>query len=247
MDKKFLIIIPFYNVEKCLEESIEGILQQDYQNFHLVLVDDDSTDNSRQVVEKYKNNNKISFLYNTKNEGCYYCVNKALLANLNGDWDYWHYHGGDDVSDLTRLNKINEFLKANPNTVGLKTTYVRVWHDTKKINYENGKPHITTSEGISFYSKKLLSHLGYYDNTRFSGDTDYWWRLENFIKLNPLYNFELGEHKDPLYIAYLRGKKENLTLSIPIQGLERQKYYQKIIDEIKTQMIPNNNFYREIF
>ena len=156
MGKKFLIIIPFYNVEKCLEESIEGILQQEYQNFDLVLIDDASTDNSRQVAEKYKNNNKISILYNIKNEGCYYSVNKVLLANLNGDWDYWHYHGGDDVSDLTRLGKINELLTLNPNIVGLKTTYLRVWYDTKKINQENGKPHISTSEGIAFYSKNLL-------------------------------------------------------------------------------------------
>lgn len=245
MGKKFLIIVPFYNVEKCLEESIEGILQQEYQNFDLVLIDDASTDNSRQVAEKYKNNSKISLLYNIKNEGCYYSVNKALLANLNGDWDYWHYHGGDDVSDLTRLRKINELLILNPNIVGLKTTYLRVWYDTKKINQENGKPHISTSEGIAFYSKNLLSHLGYYDSTRFSGDTDYWWRLENFIRLNPLYNYELGEHKDPLYVAYLRGKDENLTLKHPISG--RQQYYQKSINDIKNTMIPNNNFYRDIF
>jgi glycosyltransferase involved in cell wall biosynthesis len=36
--KKLLIIIPFYNVEKYLEEAIEGVLQQTYQNFHLVSV-----------------------------------------------------------------------------------------------------------------------------------------------------------------------------------------------------------------
>ena len=114
--------------------------------------------------------------------------------------------------DLNRLNKINDFLSSNPNVVGLKTTYIRMWHETKKIDYENGKPHISTSEGIAFYSKKIHLHLGYYDNTRFSGDTDYWWRLENFIKSNPSYNFKLGEHKDPLYIAYLRGK---FNLKIP--------------------------------
>ncbi len=76
--KKLLVIIPYYNVEKHLEEAIEGILQQTFQNFHLVLIDDASTDNSRKIAERYKNNNKVSLLYNTKNKGCYYSVNKAL-------------------------------------------------------------------------------------------------------------------------------------------------------------------------
>jgi len=66
--KKLLVIIPFYNVEKYLEEAIEGILQQTYQNFHLVLVDDASTDNSRKIAEQYKGNNKVSLLYNIKNK-----------------------------------------------------------------------------------------------------------------------------------------------------------------------------------
>ena len=58
MDKKLLVIIPYHNVEKHLEEAIEGIIQQTYQNWHLVLIDDASTDNSRQVAEKYKNHKK---------------------------------------------------------------------------------------------------------------------------------------------------------------------------------------------
>ncbi len=53
--KKLLVIIPYYNVEEHLEEAIEGILQQSFQNFHLVLVDDASTDNSRKIAEQYKN------------------------------------------------------------------------------------------------------------------------------------------------------------------------------------------------
>ena len=154
---KFLIIIPYYNPGDCLEEAIEGILQQHYQNFHLVLINDASTDNSNQIAKHYKNDKRITILDNTENRGCYYGVNKALEQFKNGEWDYWHFHGGDDVSDLTRLDKINTFLNQNINIVGLKTTYVRVHYDTKKIAYENGKPHITTSEGCAFYSKKVFS------------------------------------------------------------------------------------------
>ena len=77
-DKKILVIIPYYNVEEYLEEAIEGILQQTYQNWHLVLIDDASTDSSRKIAERYKGNGKVSLLYNSENKGCYYSVNKAL-------------------------------------------------------------------------------------------------------------------------------------------------------------------------
>ena len=67
-DKKLLVIIPYYNVEKHLEEAIEGIIQQTYQNWHLVLIDDASTDNSRKVAEKYKDNKKIILEFYSENK-----------------------------------------------------------------------------------------------------------------------------------------------------------------------------------
>ena len=81
-NKKLLVIIPYYNVEKHLEEAIEGIIQQTYQNWHLVLIDDASTDNSRQVAEKYKNNKKIDLLYNSENKGCYSSVKPSFIKPL---------------------------------------------------------------------------------------------------------------------------------------------------------------------
>lgn len=241
--KKLLVIIPFYNVENHLEEAIESILQQTYQNWHLVLVDDASTDNSRKIVEQYKNNSKISILYNEENKGCYYSVNKALYNFKDKEWDYWHYHGGDDVSDLTRFEKIMGYLEKNPKIIGCKSTFVRVHYDTKEVDILNGQPHIGTSEGIAFYSRKAFENLGYYDDTRFSGDTNYFWRLGAWIQTNNL-DYKLGEYKECLYIAYIR--ETNLTIRYDWTH-DRPQYWNKIQNEIKTQMIPSNNFYREIF
>lgn len=240
--KKLLVIIPFYNVEAHLEEAIEGVLQQSFQNFHLILIDDASTDNSRKIAEKYKSNPKIDLLYNTENKGCYYSVNKALLSASNQEWDYWHYHGGDDVSDLTRFEKIMGYLEENPKVIGCKTTFVRVHYDSKQVDVLDGQPHIGTSEGIAFYSRVAFDNLGYYDDTRFGGDTDYFWRLDAWIKANNL-GYQLGEHKECLYIAYLR--KTNLVIQYD-WTYDRPKYWQKSRNEIQ-RMTLNNNFYREIF
>ena len=164
---KLLIIIPFYNVENQIQECIEGILQQTYQNFHLVLVNDASTDGTLDIVKDYLSNPKITLLENEENRGCYYSVNKALYEFKDRDWDYFHYHGGDDVSVLDRFEKIKDFLSEDDKLLGCKTTFVRVNFNTKEIALENGKQHITTSEGISFISKHAFKKLGYYDNTKF--------------------------------------------------------------------------------
>jgi glycosyltransferase involved in cell wall biosynthesis len=237
---KILVIIPFYNVENHLEEAIESILQQTHQNWHLVLVDDASTDNSVQIAERYKNHKKVDLLYNKENRGAYYSINKALDLFKDKEWDYFHFHGADDISDLTRLEKIVKYLNSNSRLLGCKTTYVRVHFNTKEIDIENGRPHVTASEGISFISKYVFQNLGYYDNTRFSGDTDYWWRLEQFCIFN---GYTLGEHKEILYIAYLRGD-DNLTKIKPIK--DRTKYYYEKRHEIEKMNLVKN-WYRDKF
>jgi glycosyltransferase involved in cell wall biosynthesis len=237
---KLLIIIPFYNVKNHLQQSIEGILQQTHKNVELCLVDDCSTDGSLEIAEYYKDYPNITLLKNKENRGAYYSVNKALYYFKDKEWEYFHFHGADDVSDLTRVEKILNYLESNPNMLGCKSTYVRVHYDTQEIDIENGRQHITTSEGISFISRKAFENLGYYDNTRFSGDTDYWWRLEQFCFQN---NYTVGEHTEPLYIAYLRGE-DNLTVKNPIKN--RGGYYNKIQNEIK-EMVNSRNFYREKF
>lgn len=241
---KLLVIIPYYNVEQYLEEAIEGVLQQTYQNFQLVLVDDASTDGSKEIAERYKEYKNVYLMYNKKNRGCYFSVNKALQAFSNSDWDYWHFHGGDDVSDLRRFEKIMNFLDKNPKVIGCKSTFVRMYYDTKKVSFtDNGSPNIATSEGIAFYSRIAFDNLGYYHDTRFSGDTDYFWRLEAWIKSNNL-EYKLGNHKEILYIAYLREK--GLTTLYDWTN-DRPKYWAKIRKEIDEVMVPSNNFYRDIF
>ena len=47
------VIIPCYNGEKFITEAIESALDQIYQNWELIIVDDGSTDNSKNIVQKY--------------------------------------------------------------------------------------------------------------------------------------------------------------------------------------------------
>ena len=242
--KKILTIIPIYNVEKYLEGAIESVLQQTYKNHELVLVDDCSTDKSLEIAKSYEHLSNVTVLQNKKNGGCYYSVNQALYYFKDKEWDYFNLHGADDVSDVGRFKKLLKFFKDNPKVIGSKTTAARVHYSTGEVDIENGKPRIHPSDGITFYTRKAFDTIGYYDNTRFSGDTDYLWRLQAWIQTNKKEDI-LKDHTECLYIAYIR--EDNLTVSFPVSGRDRQDYFRKIANDINNIMIPNNNFYREIF
>ena len=52
MNNKFIIIVPFYNVEKWIKYNIRSVKKQNYSNYKCILVNDISTDKSAEIVEK---------------------------------------------------------------------------------------------------------------------------------------------------------------------------------------------------
>jgi glycosyltransferase involved in cell wall biosynthesis len=230
---KILTIIPVYNKEDFLEGAIESVLQQTHKNVELVIVDDCSTDKSLEIAKSYEHLSNVTVLQNEVNKGCYFTRNKGLEYFKDKEWDYFTIHDADDLSDVTRFKILLEYFKES-NLLGLKSTYIRVNTQLEPVN------RIRASEGIAMFPRNTFKTLGYYDNTRFSGDTDYWWRCEAYCKLNPTYT--LAESLEHLYLAIVHG--ENLTTQIP--GSSRGGYFQKSQNEI-YQMSQTGNFYRNIF
>ena len=79
------VIICNYNHEKWLERTIRSLLQQQYieQNeYEIIIVDDKSTDHSKEVLKKFKNFNNIKIIYNKKNIGLPSSINKAIKSSF---------------------------------------------------------------------------------------------------------------------------------------------------------------------
>lgn len=75
---KISVIVPVYNVEQYLEECIESIINQDYENLEIILINDGSTDSSPQICERYaEKDNRIIFI-NQENAGVSAARNKGL-------------------------------------------------------------------------------------------------------------------------------------------------------------------------
>ncbi len=73
----FSIIVRVYNAEKYLSQCIESVINQKYQNWELVLVDDGSTDTSLSICREYENNDKRIKAITQKNQG-------GVAAQLTG-------------------------------------------------------------------------------------------------------------------------------------------------------------------
>lgn len=108
MQKKVSIIMGIYNCADTLEEAIESILKQTYQDWELIMCDDGSQDNTYKIAEtfseKYEN---IIVFQNEKNMGLNYTLNRCL-EKANGE--YIARMDGDDLSLPTRLEKEVIFL-----------------------------------------------------------------------------------------------------------------------------------------
>lgn len=111
-DYKFSIIIPNYNNGEWISKTIESVLNQTYKNWEMYIVDDMSTDNSIEVINKYKDDriqliqNQIK-LYNggSRNIG----ILKAKESNLNG---YLVFIDSDDwLANNKVLETLNNFIE----------------------------------------------------------------------------------------------------------------------------------------
>ena len=114
MDRKYIldlvsVIIPVYNAEKVIGKTLESVLEQTYRNIEIVLVDDCSKDNSREVIAKYKENHpKIIYYRQLTNQGAGAARNKALEIAKG---QYVAFLDADDIWHPTKIEKQIKLLK----------------------------------------------------------------------------------------------------------------------------------------
>lgn len=121
------IITPIYNCEKFVKDTIESVLNQTYNNWELLMVDDCSPDNSAQVIKKYaKENPKIKYIKLEKNSGAAVARNMALHESKGR---FIAYLDADDLWKKEKLEKQVKFM--------LDNNYAFTCTDYEKID-ENG-------------------------------------------------------------------------------------------------------------
>lgn len=123
---KIAVIVPVYNVEKYLDECINSILQQTYNNFELILIDDGSTDKSGIMCDVYAKNDSRIHAIHQKNGGVSVARNTGIdyiFNNTNCDW--MCFVDSDDIIS-------EKFLETLMNiAIGDKTNLIMCDYTTK--------------------------------------------------------------------------------------------------------------------
>ena len=105
------IITPSFNSEKFIAEAIQSVLNQTYQNWEMIIVDDCSTDRTVYIIEDFvRNDIRIRFFQLEKNSGAGIAREKAL-SEAKGD--YISFLDADDLWKSLKLEKQLQFLKDN--------------------------------------------------------------------------------------------------------------------------------------
>ena len=100
------VVMSAYNSEITIAESIESILNQSYQNFEFLIIDDCSTDKTSEIVESYqKKNNNIKLIKNKTNLGLTKSLN-ILIEKSSGQ-----YIARQDADDISLHHRVQEQMK----------------------------------------------------------------------------------------------------------------------------------------
>jgi glycosyltransferase involved in cell wall biosynthesis len=222
VNDKVSIIIPNYNNSIFLKNVISKILKNTYDNIEIIIIDDKSTDNSIEIINRFQDKN-IKLYENKENSGTYYSRNKGILLSNGG---YIMIVDGDDYIDSTYIeNMVNKLKNCDNKIWGYGKHFERVYLD-ENLNINHKKK--SESYNILF-KRKIFNYLGFFQNSRYGADTEYIFRAKKYnypIKLDH-YNNNIQYHANTM-------KNKNLTQIISFS--QRNKY----IKEARMNVNKNN-------
>ena len=152
MEEKPLVtvIIPNYNHSIFLKERIESVLNQGFNNFEIILMDDCSSDDSRNILLEYKNNEKVSaILFNEKNSGSTFKQWEKGIDIARGK--YIWIAESDDHTSLDFLDKLISFLESD---ISISVAFCKsniVGENNKIISLENTQSEVDSGLGKESY------------------------------------------------------------------------------------------------
>lgn len=191
------IIMPSWNTGRLIAESIQSVIDQTYPNWELLIVDDCSTDNTDEVVEKF-HDERIRYFHNESNSGAALTRNHAL-QKARGEWIA--FLDSDDLWMPEKLEHQLNFMQENH--------YVLSYTEYEKIDEESQPLNIYVS-GPEKVSRRKMYHYDYIGQLTMMYSAKYFGQIQiKDIKKNNDYAIRLQLYKKSDTCAYLL--KENLA------------------------------------
>lgn len=234
------VVIPLYNKENSVRATLESVRAQSYQDWECIVVDDGSTDKSREVAEQFKIEDFRFKILSQANAGVSAARNAGIMAAKG---EYVAFLDGDDLWAPNYLDILAALIADYPDVGLYSIGYEEIDTDeippckTKIEGHYRGAANPWTGKirlwtGSSSSSRERLIKVGLFDTRMTHGeDIDMWWRLI----------LDGGLVVDTAICAYYRQDTENRAMNKVIPLEKHIPYY---IDKYVDARAKNVNFRR---
>ena len=185
----FSIILPTFNRGHMIHEAIKSVFNQSYKNWELIIVDDGSTDKTKEVIDKYiEKDKRVRYLHQKNKERS--AARNNGIKNAKGDWIC--FLDSDDIYHATHLEEFKNLINQNDLKRGLYfsgLSYNKYSEDFEEydLTHKNNIEFIflnTIGTPRACIHKSILLKVQFNEEIRIGEDRELWSRI---LKKNALY------------------------------------------------------------
>lgn len=237
------VVLPVFNGEKVLEQSIESVINQSYKNIEMIIVNDGSTDKTAEIAEKYRQKDKRIRIINQENKK----LPSALSAGFRtAKGEFYTWTSADNIMLSDCIKTLVENLERKPDTAMVygnmrlidkngKIKRGRFWFEKpwftgnvclpKNADALNTYANNTIGAAFMYRAKAAFVLEDYSKYKTTLEDYDYWMRM------NSLFKIEHIDEDKPLYLY--RMHNESLTAHDKELGITKNRYKLMVLDDFR--------------
>lgn len=189
MEALISVVMPVYNREKYIEESINSIINQTYTNLELIIIDDASTDQTSKILNRISDP-RVVVITLSENKGVSTAIN---IGFREAKGDFIARMDSDDIAFSTRFEKQLKVLQENPDLIVCGSLIVQdngellKFKENHKEIYVDMLNRCALSMGTALLKKSKLGNLLLEDGLRHGEDYEFWSRI---ISKGNFYNIQ---------------------------------------------------------
>jgi len=223
----FSIIIPTYNREKLIGSAIDSVIDQEFKDWELIIIDDGSTDSTKEVVEPYLRDERVKYIFQ-KNAERSNARNNGISISKG---DYICFLDSDDSFLKNHLSTFHQFISKSKNYDFIYSLKIGEKHITQKNKYE--QVFISDIHSQQVCIKRYLFEKNLFNpKITFGEDRELWMRiiLHTNIKCTIIPTVQISEHDDrSIHLKNRTPVFKNRTLINQISKSYKNKLSNKVI------------------